>query len=144
MRNKITLMLLSALFSVCVTSCGKSSISPNELPAEIKSFVDQNFPGKNIINAQKESGFWDSEYEVTLADGSKVEFGSNNEWEEIKSKAGVPASLIPASVATYVNKNFPGVIVEKVSKKRYGFKVKLGNDLEIKLDELGGLIETDD
>ena len=144
MRNKITFVLLVTFFVLLSTSCNDKRITEDELPQKVKTFIKQSVPGLSISYAQKDWGIFGTEYNVMLSDSTKVDFDSNNVWEEIENKAGVNPELIPATVAAYLNTRFPGIAATVVSKERYGFKVELVNDVEIKLNEQGALIEMDD
>ena len=44
----------------------------------------------------------------------------------------------------YVKANFPGCIVTKVDKERYGYDIGLSNDLDLKFNYQGVLIGMDD
>jgi hypothetical protein len=126
------------------TSCNDKSVLPEQLPEQVQTFVKESFPSQTIVYAEKDWGFLGSEYEVTLTDGTRVDFDNNDVWEKISCNTGIPMSLLPATVASYVNSRFPGIAVVEVSKKSYGFKVELANDIDVKLNEQGALIEMDD
>ena len=68
-----------------------------------------------------------------------------NLWDKIESPmTGVPVAVIPAPVAAFLNTTYPGVLVKKIDKERYGYEVELVNDIELKLNEQGALMEMDD
>ena len=88
--------------------------------------------------------FWDK-YDVTLADGTMISFDTDNVWEKVESlMAPIPATLIPANIATYVSTNFPAVAIIKIDKESYGYDVELATDIELKFNSQGALMEMDD
>ena len=145
MKNKITFASLIALMAIMFCSCSDVNVAPGEVPGQIQIFVQQNFPGQNITFAQKDWSFFAYEYDVTLADGTHIEFNRNNEWTKIESVAsGVPVALLPAPIATYLNTNNPGVAIKKIDIDNGEIEVELANDLELKFNEQGALMEMDD
>ncbi|MBO4814555.1 MAG: PepSY-like domain-containing protein [Muribaculaceae bacterium] len=142
--NNYYLLLLGVLLFT-LSACGDKPVAPAELPQQIQTFVKQTFPGQNISFAQKDCDFLCSHYEITLTDGTQVSFDSDDVWEKIESPMqGVPASVIPAPVATYVNASFPGIGIKKIDKEHNCYEVDLLNGIEVKLNEQGALMEMDD
>ena len=140
MRNFIIFGLL-----LLVTGCGEKNVPPTQLPQEIQTFVKQYFPTQAITYAEKELEWFTYKYDVILADGTQINFDTDNVWDKIDAKmATVPAALIPTPIATYVNTQFPAVAITKIDKERYGYDVDLANDLELKFNEQGALMEMDD
>ena len=57
----------------------------------------------------------------------------------------VPDALIPATVKTYLKKNFPNIAVEKIERHRKGgYDVELKNDLSVEFDAQGNFLRLDD
>ncbi|MBQ4174977.1 MAG: PepSY-like domain-containing protein, partial [Prevotella sp.] len=84
-------------------------------------------------------------YEVMLNDGAKIDFDKRGNWDKVDCETyAVPAALIPASIAQYVKTNFPGTIIIKIDKERYGYDIELSNDIELKFNQSGALIGMDD
>lgn len=140
-RNLFTAII--GLLLVCVLSSAYDGhpVTEKQLPASAKSFISKNFPGQKIISVEKEF----KEYEVILSNGTKIEFKTNGTWDKVKTPAGsVPQALIPAAIAKYVKANFPDCTINKISKERYGYEVELSNDLDLKFNPEGVLLQFDD
>ncbi len=145
MKNKIKIATFVALMAIMFCSCSDVNVAPGEVPDQIKTFVQKNFNSQNITFAQKDWSWFAYEYEVTLADGTHLEFNRNNEWSKVESPvSGVPASILPAPIAAYLNTNNPGVAVKKIGKDNGDIEVELINELELKFNEQGALMEMDD
>ena len=145
MKNKIIAILIIALVAVMTTSCSDKQVPVNEVPAACQTFVKQYFPNQALFYAEKDLSWFSYKYEVVLADGTRVEFDADNVWRKIESPmTGVPVAAIPAPVATYLNTSHPGILVKKIEKESYGYDVELINELELKLNEQGALMEMDD
>ena len=84
-------------------------------------------------------------YEVRLSNGTEVEFDKNGNWDKVDCNySAVPASLVPANIANYVKTHFAGAKVVKIDKERHGYDVELSNDLELKFNKQGQLMNIDD
>ena len=120
-------------------------IPVEQLPAAAKTFIQKNFPGKTISYAKIDRDGLKTIYEARLDDGTEVDFDKKGNWDKVDcEKKAVPASLIPAGIANYVKANFPGAFVVKIDKERYGYEIELSNDLELKFDKRGNLMNIDD
>lgn len=83
---------------------------------------------------------------LRLADGTQVKFRKDSSWKKIdchRMKA-VPAATVPAAIKSYVQAHFPGCVVSKIDKERYGYDIELSNDLELKFNHQGAIIGYDD
>lgn len=145
MKKKYYLVIFALVGMLSLVSCGDKAVAPTQLPPEIQSFVQQTFPGQAISFAVKDWELFGSKYDVVLADGTQIDFNSDKTWDKIESHMNpVPAALIPAPIATYVNTNFAAVPIVKIDKEHYGYEVELGNGLELKFNQQGALMEMDD
>lgn len=107
MKNSIT--ILTILFSLlCLTSCDKETILPEQdIPSEIKSYVSNNFSSCSISKATKEKREKNDTYEITLSCGCKLEFNKEKNITDIDCTSKLPDSVVPSSILTYVNSNYP-------------------------------------
>lgn len=145
MKSKITITLLVAVAALMMSSCTDKPVPVTEVPANCQTFVKQYFPSQAVTYAEKDWSWFSYKYELVLADGTRVEFDTDNVWDKIESPmTGVPVAVIPAPVAAFLNTTYPGVLVKKIDKERYGYEVELVNDIELKLNEQGALMEMDD
>ncbi|MBO4804156.1 MAG: PepSY-like domain-containing protein [Muribaculaceae bacterium] len=134
-----TLMLL-------MTGCSDRPVLPEQLPVSVKTFIQQTFPGKTITYAEKDLELTGYKYDVILADGTHVEFDTDDEWDKIECPmtSPVPVAVVPAPIMTHIQANFPGVLILKIDKEHYGYEVELGNGIELKYNKQGVLKEMDD
>lgn len=116
------------------------------MPAPITAFIQQNFPNQAITFAQKDLEITGWQYDVVLADGTQIEFDTDQMWDKIQCPMTnpVPAVLIPAPIMSYLQGNFPGVMIQKIDKDSFGYEVELANGLELKFNQAGALMEMDD
>lgn len=120
-------------------------ISVSQLPAPAKAFVSQNFPGQTISYAKIDNDFFGATYEVCLNNGVEVDFDNHGVWDNVDCKySAVPAKLIPANIANYVNINFKGATIVKIDKEHYGYEVELSNGLDPKFNRNGSFMMIDD
>lgn len=133
-------------FMMMLTGCSDKPVIPEQLPAPVSSFIQQTYPGEAITFAQKDLELTGWKYEVFLADGTHIEFDTDDVWDKIESPVArpVPVQLIPAPIATHLQANFPGVIVTKIDKERNGYEIELATGIELKYNKQGALVEMDD
>ena len=115
-------------------------ITFKELPQKSQQFITTHFSGVEVLSVTV-----DDDYEVYLANGTKVEFTLQGEWKEVKCPgSAVPAAIVPAAITKYVKAQFPNSAIVKIDKKYRGYEVELNNDLELKFDKDGNFIGVDD
>ena len=90
------------------------------------------------------SATMDDDYEVYLANGTKVEFTLQGDWKEVRCAGGVPAAIVPAAISKYVKTNYANAAIVKIDKKYSGYEVELNNGLELKFDTKGKFLAIDD
>ena len=56
----------------------------------------------------------------------------------------VPAAIVPAAIQQYVSTSFPGTVITKIDKERYGYDIELSNDIDLKFNYQGAIIGMDD
>lgn len=140
--------ILTGIFALVLlmTSCSDRPVAPAQLPGAITAFIQQNFPNQAITFAQKDLEITGWQYDVVLADGTQIEFDTDQMWDKIQCPLTnpVPAVLIPAPIMSYLQGNFPGVMIQKIDKDSFGYEVELANGLELKFNQAGALMEMDD
>ena len=144
MKKCITLGVF-ALF-LLMTACSDRPVALTQLPVTIQTFVQQAFPGKNITYAEKDLELTGYKYDVILADGTHIEFDTDDVWDKIECPLTnpVPTALIPAPIVAHIQANFPDAMITKIDKEHYGYEVELANGLELKFNKQGVLTEMDD
>ena len=133
-------------FLMLLTGCTDKPVLPAQLPMPITSFIQQNFPGQTISFAKKDLEITGWQYDVVLADGTQIDFDTDEMWDKIQSSMTnpVPTQLIPAPIVTHLQANFPDAMVLKIDKERNGYEIELANGLELRYNEQGALMEMDD
>ena len=75
-------------------------VAPNALPGKITQFVNANFPGAQVMYAERD---YDS-FEVKLNTGVELDFYANGDWKEVKTFQNFPTQILPAAVALLTHK----------------------------------------
>ena len=145
-RTKLFFAALVCLFTAnTVCNAHDMPIPASQLPAAAKAFVQQNFPGRTIVYAEKDTEFMKTKYEVSLNDGTEIDFYNNGTFDKVDCHtAPVPASIVPAAIQQFVKANFAGAAVTKIDKERYGYDIELSNGMELKFNHQGGFMGYDD
>ena len=121
----------------------KVNITLKELPAAAQSFISANFPNQASSYVIKDKGMLEIEYKVILAGGVEIEFDADGNWEEIESNTPLPATVLPETIAGYINSNYKSHGTLKVEKKRQGYEVELTNGTELEFDTKGKFLRID-
>ena len=136
--KKVSLFLVAVVSMVMQSvTClaGDMVIPAGQLPAAAQTFVKKNFPNTAISYVTKEMEFMGATYEARLADGTEIEFDRNGNWDKVDCEHhAVPAALVPAAIAQFVKANHAGASIVKIDKERYGYKIELSNDLDLRFN----------
>lgn len=114
------------------------------LPEAINTFVKQTFPGATITYTETDQEHGGIEYDVTLDNGTKIDFDVNNQWKKVECYKGVPAALVPQAIATYVKSNYQSLPIIQIDKNGIGYDIELANDMELRFDQSGNFMGIDD
>ena len=140
--------IVSGIFALILlmTACSDKPVVPEQLPAPVRTFVQGTYPGATITFAQKDLELTGWKYEVFMADGTHIEFDTDDAWDKIESPMAkpIPTQVIPAPIATHLQANFPSAFVTKIEKERNGYEVELSNGIDLKYNKQGALTEMDD
>ena len=146
---KKTTLFLAALFCMMMQSvstfAGDKLITPEQLPPAAMAFIQENFPGVGVTFAKKDFDNGRRQYEVHLNNGVELDFDKKGNWDKVDCQYNpVPANIVPANITNYVQTSYPNTTIVKIDKERYGYKIELSNDLELKFNKKGMLFDIDD
>ncbi len=142
--NLFLIAFFAMVMQSAVSIADDRMIPAEQLPAAAQNFIKTTFPKASIAYVEKD-GYINPTYEVLLSNNTKVEFDRRGQWDNVDTKTGaVPAQLIPTAIAKYVKANFAGNVITKIDKESYGYEIELSNDLELKFNKAGYLIDMDD
>ena len=101
------LVCLSAFF--VIASADDRPVTFEQLPAEAKSFINDNYKGVKIIYSTKDDDFFRPDYNVMLTNGILLEFNYSGSLKKIEAKKGsISKSLIPEGIKDVVEQHYPG------------------------------------
>ena len=107
--------------------------------------MQQYFAGATIVNVETDSEYGGIEYELTLNDGTEIDFDRNNQWDKVDCHIkAIPAALVPQEIANYVKSNFQALPITKIDKDAYGYEIELSNGMDLKFDTSGRFMGIDD
>ena len=131
MKTRIYIIMLWCL-TMLLAACDDTKI-----PARSKAFIDQFFPESSVVIVEtEEDGDGLEEYEVWLNDGTKIDFDLQGEWKVVaRKKTGVPLSLIPQQIKDFVKTKYPNNVITKFSRKDYGYKLELSDDMDLRFNK---------
>lgn len=128
-----------------LTGCDKESIlNENQVPAEIKTYVEKHFPGKKILQCIKDKDGLELSYDVIVEGNFTLEFNRKKEIESVKGLTQIPDSVIPEKILNYVKTNYPGNYIIEWDVDRNNQQIKLDNRLELEFNKSGDFLRIDD
>ncbi|EDM36754.1 putative periplasmic protein [Pedobacter sp. BAL39] len=139
-------ILLAMTLILTISSCKKDDdkvVGQDELHANAKTYINTHFGDATITRVEKDREGALNEYEVYLSNGVKLEFDVNGAIENIESLKQLPDSVIPVSILTYVQANYPDQYIIEWELETNDQEVKLSNGLELKFTKAGEFIRID-
>ena len=143
MKKRMLFLLVTLMCAVTSCWAGKP-IAYSEMTKEAKDFIEQNFPNMKVAFVESYFGIFGSSYELTFNTGDEVKVTTTGDWKEISSEyMDFPQQLIPDFIKIYLDDNFPNVKIEKMEKYKKYIEVELVNNVEIKFNYQGIVIDLD-
>ncbi len=136
-------------FVVCAFFCAAECFSAepageSALPKIAFDFVGSTFAGARIADVRKDSGWFSTDYLVTLSDSTSVEFDGAGYWREISNKSGLSLKLLPARIAELLEVRFIGAKVVRIKKTPRIFSVYFADGRRLDFDSNLNLLEVAD
>ncbi len=106
---KLLPILLIAVMGIALSSCDNDKDEPiqsSQLPAKATEFITQFFPSARIVSSHKDK----DDYEVTLSEGTQIEFNKDGEWIDVEAADGktLPSGFYPVQIDEYLSQYFEG------------------------------------
>ncbi len=147
MKNIVKAALITLIAGSSFQAIGQEKIIQlNALPKTAQSFIASHYKQEKVSLVKSEKELLSPiEYQVVLANGTKVEFDKNGNWTEVDAKKNaVPHGIIPASIREYVKKSFPNNEIVQISKDSREIEVELTSGIDLKFNSKGEFIRVDD
>lgn len=145
MKRFLTMVAIAAATMLSLQSCEKDDrlINPGDLPTTASTFISDNFPGASVRNVVKDYDDATYTYQVSLSDGTFIEFRKNGEWKEIENRTtGVPTSVVPTKIAEYVTTNYPDNFIVDIERD-HQIDVELNSGLDLDFTKDGDFLRVD-
>ncbi len=126
---------LAALLGATVLFARDMVVPVSELPKNAQNFISKNFKTAQIALVKKDI----DSYDVTLNDGTEIDFIINGEWKDVDGKyKALPNTILP-NIMPKINASSNAQIIE-VSREINGYKFELSNQLKIYTDAQGNIL----
>lgn len=140
MKRIFAVCFVSAFF--CAAECFSAGASV--LPKNASDFVNSTFAGVRVADVRKDSGWFSTDYFVTLSDSTSVEFDGAGYWREIANESGLSPKLLPARIAELLETRFIGAKVVCIRKTSRIFSVHFADGRRLDFDSNLNLLEVAD
>ncbi len=147
-----TVMAIAVLGVLTFTACQKDNkldnegdkITSEELPAESRSFLAENFQDATVVSAIKlnKPEADGTVYETKLSNDFEVDFDEAGDWTGINGNGqAVPRGAIPQKIFDYVAEHYPSPIyIEEIDVENNGYEVDLSNGIDLFFDLDGNFV----
>ncbi len=126
---------LAALLGATVLFARDMVVPVSELPKNAQDFISKNFRTAQIALVKKDI----DSYDVTLNDGTEIDFIINGEWKDVDGKyKALPNTILP-NIMSKISASSNAQIIE-VSREINGYKFELSNQLKIYTDAQGNIL----
>ena len=140
MNTKIKQIILIAsimMVSVAALFAADVPIQANQLPKKAQDFINANFAKDPVVYAEQDR----NSFKAELQSGVEIDFDKNGDWTDVSSeRTPLPTNFIPATVMKAVEGKYKGVAVLEISKEYLSYKLKLGNNREVYVDNNGKIV----
>lgn len=140
------IVIVAVVLGVAYTvSADERPIDLASMPKEAQSFISKNFADYSVVMATVDNDIMDTDYEVRLNDGTKIDFNSRGEWTDISNKrTGIPEKIIPNKLTEYVKKHYDQTNIISIERDNRHYEIKLSNGVELVFSTDGRLLGFDD
>ncbi|PTY40993.1 PepSY-like domain-containing protein [Brachyspira hampsonii] len=136
LKQIILISSVMMLFAVSAFSAD-IAIQANQLPKKAQDFVKANFANDQIVYAEQDR----QSYKVELASGVEIDFDKNGDWTDVAgNNQPITTKFVPANIIKAIEAKYPQVPVLEISKEYLSFKLKLGNNREVYVDNNGKIV----
>lgn len=123
-----------SLFASCAAKAdGDRLITREQLPTEAQSFMSTYFSAVEGVRFTQDTDRGDKGYDVVLADGTRLEFDSKGQWQEVDGRGrAIPTAFIPTAILAEVAQRYPQQAIVKIEKTDRGrYEVELISGVEL-------------
>lgn len=134
--KKLLFILLTAFTLQAAQADNDKAITFNQLPNKAQTFIKKHFANHKVAFVKMDKKILNSDYDVILANGNKLEFDKNGEWTDLDCRrGGVPAKTVPSAIKKFVKTKHPNATIVSLERDHDSYEVKLSNAWEIKFDK---------
>ena len=127
-------VLFIAVFSSAVLMANDMPIQANQLPKQAQDFINANFANDPVVYAEQDR----NSFKAELQSGVEIDFDKSGNWTDVTSeRTPLPTNFMPTAIVKSVQAKYPQVPILEISKEYSGYKLKLGNNREVYLDNNG-------
>ena len=126
---------LAALLGATVLFARDIIVPASELPRNAQDFISKNFKTAQIALVKKDI----DSYDVTLNDGTEIDFIITGEWKDVDGKyKALPNSILP-NIMPKISASSNAQIIE-VSREINGYKFEISNQIKIYTGALSNIL----
>lgn len=142
----LALTALSLSFVACSDddNNNQGELTEAQLPAEIRTYVSDNFPTHTLARATTENRNNETYYMLAMSENLNLEFNGSYEITDIDDDSQLPPSVIPQAILDYVAQHYPNNFVTDWELEEGYQEVELDNGLELEFTLDGTFIRVDD
>lgn len=142
-KKKHLFILFVSLSSIINTFAQDKVVLEKKLPLEIKQYIKTYFPNTPIIQVIEDNEVYSKTYEVLLQNNIKLDFNRQNKIHSIDGISKLPDSVIPATILSYVKRNYPNNVITDWELDDGNQQIELDNFLNLEFTMQGQFLRID-
>ena len=144
MKKLLSIITVSLIFSAITGYADDKFIDFSALPQTAQQFASANFKDKKVAVVKQDRSFLGAitdGYDIVYSDGTEIEFDASGNWTSIDCEfANLPAGVLPETIITYIENNYPGSKAYKADKEFGGYEVGITGGLELIFNTAGEFV----
>ena len=128
LRSLVPMLLCGAFLLLSAGCDDEKQIGYGKLPAAAQAFIEHYFPECQVVSAEREKDDGGKEYQVTLCNGTQIEFDARGDWTSVDCKFSLlPEGIIPEPIRADLATRYPEAAVHKIERQLGGYELSLSN-----------------
>lgn len=138
---KVLGLALAVAIAAPAVKAERLEMSVDKMPAQVATFLNDYYPGVQVQSSWAKmmrpttEPMW---YRVNLANGVKLQFSLDGNWNEINAKhsdTAVSIDFLPNAARKYITSNDGTEQIKAIKFKKDQYKVTLSNGVKLKFSK---------
>lgn len=144
---KVLFVAMAVAIAVPSVKAERLEMPVDKMPAQVATFLNDYYPGVAVQKSWAKmmrpttEPMW---YRVNLANGVKLQFTLDGNWNEInakKSDTAISIDFLPQAARKYISKNDANDQIKAIKFKKDKYRVTLSNGVKLTFEKNYGFVD---